>query len=335
MNAKTLLKFLLIVCFGFSGRLMAQPLQAPENYANALIEYQAWLEYKHYNEVLKIVKYEIKLEQLILYLEIPLKSSEDDYTAWRLLKNAVMENDSMQVEHVLLLSMINIFKLTPLQAEIVIADTYEPLQFSYFQLKISADIPNRAIQVEETSHIAKNTNNLTRSVAKSFPIQMNKIALGKGSATIPRFENSREIVFKKILDFSRKYYADKVKNIDDDFSVTSIGDSKILKFEVTNLRQEVLSAEDDIWICGLLNWVKPNFNCDWRKVEYLRFTFSYEKINSTEAKLECIIDARYGSGYYDTTVWEKCISMEPEFTGYLDKYTQKYTERIYNMLITK
>ncbi|HAN78264.1 MAG TPA: hypothetical protein DCQ31_11115, partial [Bacteroidales bacterium] len=70
----------------------------------------------------------------------------------------------------------------------------------------------------------------------------------------------------------------KVKNIDDDFSVTSIGDSKILKFEVTNLRQEVLSAEDDIWICGLLNWVKPNFNCDWRKVEYLRFTFSYEKI---------------------------------------------------------
>ena len=288
-------------------------------YQKIVPEYQAWMDNSGLGGILKADLVEIKDKELHFLIKPRFEKGDSAKIAWITLKQKYNNQNQHTLEEVLYYNALNAFKVKPERLIVEILDDYEE---ACLWLELSFDIEKRKIIKRETICRTKNAD---------FTIDIADVKNKAIKIDVKNDIKNRKQIYAAILKYAKEKYAAKHKGTDVTFRYEP-GNNESLTFMAIGLRQEVLKAEDNIWIADLLNWTFNTADYDWRKIEVLKFTITYKKANDKQIYIDCEIDGRYGSGYYKTTDWNKCIPMDPEFDWYLQSYTDRFRTEIYELL---
>lgn len=288
-------------------------------------QYQKWLGSAGFGKALNVSKVERKEGMLYFYLDFKFERIDSTVAAWEQLKQKFNKHHGFDMEEQLFYTACNVFKVPPYQLNLIVRNKDRDERFYY---KLSYDRINRKIILKQPPlgfRSAKMVVDVGTVKNRSLIISTNYDL------------KSREAIYNAILKMAKASYIDKIdqhnkkSNSEVAYFRYLPGNDEVLQFSVVGLRQEILRAEDNIWIAKMLNWISGTRDYDWRKVENIQFTISCKIISRRKMRIDCDIEGRYGSGYYETTEWQKCIPMEPEFGWYIQKYNDDFKNQIYDL----
>ena len=300
-------------------------LQAQGEYRAQSYQYQKWLKGAGFSKALKVSRVERKDDMLYFYLDFKYNGIDSTLAAWDIMRNKFGRQNTHDLESQLFYTACNIFKVPPYHLKLVLRNKEQDERF-YF--KLTYDQRSRSVVLTEPPLGFK---------AAGMVVDVGAVKNRSLIISTKKDITSKEAVYDAILDMAKELYSDKINLMNDKANKEVAyfrylpGNEDLLQFSVVGLRQEVLKAEDNIWIARMLNWISGTRDYDWRKVEHIQFSINCKILSRRKMRIDCDIDGRYGSGYYKTTEWQKCIPMAPEFGWYLQKYNDDFKNQIYDL----
>ena len=293
-------------------------LKKREHYAPLSPHYQVWLDEVGLGEMLRVDSVEVKNETLHLILKPNVSKGDSAKGAWFLLKQIYDQQHSHELEEVLYYNAANAFQV---KLDKLIVEVLDDYNNACLWVELSYDMEKRKVIKRQS---------ICKTKKAEFTMDIGEIKNKALKFDMSDDLKNRKQVYAAILRYAKAEYSPLRKGDEVVFRYEP-GQNDKLVFMVIGLRQEVLKAEDNLWIGDFLNWTTNTHDYDWRKVEVLQFTITYKKANNQQIHLSCEIDGRYGSGYYKTTDWHKCIPMDPEFDWYLQDYTNAFRTQLYEL----
>lgn len=307
-------------------------LQAQENlqedsvfFKKQVVLYQKWLDHSGIGNVLKTHLLTVKDDVVELYLSFNYVDADSASAAWSLLKSRFEKRSDLPLERQLLYKMLQIMDLPNNNANVQIFDNYNPDKKPCLYVGIYYEGDRLKI---DTSFCKYKERELSITPA-------NLSGLKKTSYTKFKQLYSKEIIFNKIYNYSKNKYEgmnalyakNGCENRGPKVSLKENGEN--LRFEVYDLCKEVLSEETQPDVCAWLR--KLSYPCNWIKRERLTFTFTFRETEEG-IRIGCIIDGKFGSGYYDDVKRGGYLDMEIDFDSYLTDYADRFREEIRTLI---
>ena len=301
----------------YSAYAFSQQFQKESFYKKNSYEYQKWLVNSGFSKIIQVETTEITDNKLHLILITNYQHADSATVSWKELKKQFENEHNYELEKLLLYNAVNSLKIEP---ELLMIEVLNRL-----------DEPDLLVEITFESSKVCVTNSVFRTKNAGFTIDIGDIRNKSIKVNLKNDQLNRKQIYEQILLYAKSRYSKFEKGNDVELSYIP-GNNEKLIFMVSGLRQEVLTKEENIWVANLLNKVFDSNDYDWRRVEVLKFTFTYQNMSNKSVFIDCEIDGRYGSGYYKTTDWNKCIPMDPEFDWFLQKYTDDFRTAIYELL---
>lgn len=293
-----------------------------------LPDYQDFLEIGGFGEVIKTDYLEyLEEDTLVLYLKANFDSHDSNFVAWTNIKNQFYQEKQFDFTEYLFYSACNIFKHEPSKMYVLIFDTYDPLKQPLFYVGIGFDKTKK--KVEFIENIKSRSSDSEINII-FHEINTRQISIYKGQ----KLKNQEEVL-DFVLMWSKRYFVTKIntqntsENNDLAKFMTISNYNGTLKFEVIGLRKNVLNDEYQ-WISDVIRWTYSAFNLTRKPTEYLKFEIKYSEIGNSYFKLKCSVSGKYG--LKNDVNWNTMRNMEPQFTSYLQKYTDEYIKLLYDKL---
>ena len=309
--------------FPVTGKTLA-PSYSGE-YESSTYQYQQWLKTAGFSKALRASRAQKRDGVLYFYLDFNYEKVDSSLAAWSLLQRKFAKHNSHPMEAQLFYSACHVFKVPPHQLKLIIRNKDRDERF-YFKLRF--DPVSKSVVTDQPPLGFK---------AAGMVVDVGTVQNRSLIITTRADIKGKEAVYKAILNMARSHYEKKIEAVNarstDEVAYFRYlpGNDDVLQFSVVGLRQEILRAEDNIWIAKMLNWISGTKDYDWRKVENIQFSINCKILSRRKMRIECDIEGRYGSGYYQTTEWQKCIPMAPDFGWYLQKYNDDFKNRIYEL----
>lgn len=277
-------------------------------------KYQQWLDHTGLGKTLKVYDIEVKPDRLSLYLAFPYNDLDSIMSSWTQVKADFEKAQPISLEQKLFYKMLHFMEVRQSMADVQIYDTYDLRKEPLFFRAIYFD--EGQVQLEKSD---------PRSEVRQFFIPSSRLNRMKStSSSSLKKEVTKTELFDDIFDFSKKYYSNK--GVDGrQPSVQILENEEMLRFEVTDLRREVLIDETNPILCSLLQPL--GLDCDWVKREWLTFQVS-QKPQNNGVQIIIDIDGKYGSGLFKKVRRGGYISMEIEFDDYLKRYADIFKEEL-------
>lgn len=291
-------------------------LKTLSHYQQLLPQYQTWLDNNGLGTVLQSDSLELRNDKLHLIIQPRFATSDSAKFAWQSLDATYNSQHQHELGEILYFNAVNAFEVIPPNIVVEVLDDYDT---PCLWVELSYDTAKRQVIKRES---------ICRTKSASFAIDLSDINNKTISINPKNNLNNRKQLYKAIFNYAEEVYAPKGEDVE---IIKERGKGGKLVFKVIGLRQEVLKNEYNHWIASTWNWIFST-DYDWRRVEILEFTISYAKIDEQAIEINCDIDGRYGSGYYNTTDWDKCTPMDPEFGWYLETYTNQFVTKIETLL---
>ncbi len=280
--------------------------------------YQRWLEHSGISPYLKVREIDVLENQLAIYLEFPSSEIDSVVNTYEQLKGAFEANSAVSLEQRLLYKAVSIMSVPDTALSVQLYDTYDLREEPLFM---------RAIYFENGRVRVLSSN--PRSEIEFLPISVEDLSEGvRPSIDSFRVQFSRERVFGCIVQYARERY--ETPNCPErDPQVKVLPDEEVLRFEVTDLCQEVLE-EGNPRIC---RWLRRfGYECNWIKREKLLFEISYLP-QSEGFQLILQIDGMVGSGFYSEVGRKGYLSMEIDFDEELEAYANQFRAALKQTLL--
>ena len=258
----------------------------------AAIQYQTWLEYTNFSEVLSVHNYECNAEKLTLVL------TTYDRTTWLNLRNSYQDKHQKHIGKILFKEMRFLFEVPIDAAFIKIISTNDDydITIKYENQSIIVDeLFAEGIRMKGVSPISMNTTSTAPIIAKN------------------RDESEIEDLKKRIIDHFQAHYIGKeqpwgreahidVLEIDNEFSI-----------EITNISKEIL---DDFMI-GYFELIVID-------------VLITPKGNDIEIDYD--FRGKYGSGIFIAPRRSGYKDMTPKYSEYLKRYNLKIRKMILDVV---
>lgn len=307
----------LLLIFGAASMAFAQLEDLTKDtpfFKEQMVKYQQWLDHTGLGKTLQVYDIEVKPDRLSLYLAFPYNNLDSIMSSWTQIKAAFEKAHPTTLEQQLFYKTLHFMEVRQSMADVQIYDTYDLRKEPLFLRAVYFE--DGQVQVEKSD---------PRSEVRQFFISNSSIRKSKkaSSSQVGKdFEESE--LFNAIFDFAKKYYADK--GVDGNRPLVQILENEnILRFEVTDLRREVLVDETNPLLCSLLQPL--GLDCDWVKREWLTFNVTQQPQNNG-VQITIEIDGKYGSGLFKKVRRGGYISMEIEFDDYLKRYADIFKEEL-------
>lgn len=277
--------------------------------------YQRWLDKAGLGQYLRFRELDVREQELDVYLEFPFNDLDLIVNAWGELKENFEANSPLTLEQQLFYKAAALLEVPQSALSVQLYDTYEAHKEPLFLRAIYFD--EGRVRVEESN---------PKAAIRPIRLEPRPVSGGK-PVSVAEFQAqlTREKAYRCILDYARERYqqappGEKVPQL------TVLEDEENLRFEVIDLRKEVLNGANPCdWLATF------GFDCNWAKRELLIFTFSYEK-TLEGIRLTGDIDGKVGSGFYANVRRGGYLSMEIDFDEELRRYSEAVTVEIRNML---
>jgi len=293
--------------------------QNKEFFKNQLPKYQEWLNATNIGEVLTVKEFETEKELYSLHLGFQKENVERAVAAWKKLKQKFESNHSLTLEQQLFYKMLHVMEVPSEHAKIFIFDTFEKTEIPCFDQHIYFD--EGKVQYLEEPFCRSQVRKITIDEYK-LKDSIKRIRISIENKTIAE-KKTRDEIYTMIFEFAKQFYTAK------NAKVTSLENQELLRFDVINLRKEVLNEEtDDGLLASSLRKVGVDVN--WVKREWLIFTIQLDSAKEG-IHLECEIDGKFGSGFYQPRLGGY-MDMEPDFELYLKRYTNIFLQKIKELL---
>jgi len=344
IHMKPIFKLFIISCLSVYCQItyaqvgfQAEDLRADEPFfQQQLQQYQKWLDFSGFGQILKTQTLDVDSQKVYFYLTFRLSHPDSLIKAWQQLKNDFEAENNLTFEEHLFYRMTHLTETQANQAVLEIYDTYALDQKTHFSLSISGNtqgvktefytLPQPITRgLEESTNQAQLNSppswSLLRSVVR--PVEVAHADLSKCkrlSTTQVRDFLSKRNVYKQVLDYAEAKY--KVKGA----KLLIVENGKNLRFEVINLRREVLTDKANPILARVLKYF--GYDVNWVRRELLIFTIGFRE-TPAGIVLQCEIQGKYGSGFYENVKRGGYIEMEPEFTNYLEHYADDFAQEVY------
>lgn len=319
MKKRHLFSVVILILIGLNPNFgQSSESKSLDDYQIDLPKYQKWLDYSGLGEILFADKFEQHRQHIHLIIKPKYAKGDSSMIAWKTLKQDYDAQHPHNLEEILFFNAVNAFKIRPGKLKVEILDDYtEP----DLLVELSFDSEQRKIIKKEI---------IPKSKTADFSIDIGDIK-NEGVKIDPKDNmNSRKQAYETILEYARNEFSKKNKGEKVEFGYKP-GNNEKLEFSVVGLRQEVLKDKNNYWLADFYNWVTGS-DKDWRPVEVLKFYVTYKNSNNGQIEIHTEIDGRYGSGFHETTDWNKCTPIDPEFDWYLQDYTDKFSTKLYELL---
>ncbi len=279
------------------------------------------------NQVISYENIELTDELILLKLKFNYSDSETNCFAWESLKKDFKSKYNYGIENYLFFQFIDIFNVTePEKAAIVIRKDFS-----------TDELPKIACHFDKVLKKVVLIQDLCMGeVEMEDDFNLKEIYFLNEKFVISKPKVARDVLYKMINNNMRLFYKRggfEKKSKPKYISYYKPGKSE-LKFEVKNLKQEVLHDRGNHFICRLLRLVHSDDKyCDWRSFEHLKFTILYTyDSNHKEIKLQLKLEGRYGSGPHGTNSWRKMKDMDPTFINHIEDYKERVFKKIEKIL---
>lgn len=205
------------------------------------------------------------------------------------------------------------------------------------QLTDNEGCMNGFIYFDESNKKLIDTMSLCLAQIREIKIPTDKINLAGSQIKLDNTSASRDAVYQKILNYSKKLYTQdngfykKYTN-----KYVSFNNDKYLKgnekltFTVSGIKNEVLQNYDNDFVCWLLSYFYDEDSC--KPWEYLSFEIKYT-IKDGSPFLIVSIDGRVSDGMAaKPTIWSRAKPMEAQFDDFLNTYADKYKKAVFELL---
>ncbi len=265
----------------------------------------------------------------LLQLKFTYTDTDSASVAWQTIKERFEQDGKYSISEYLFFRYMHTIQQAPTDLAIKIQETYDPEVQSCTDLLIYFDKKTKKVKTIE---------NFCKAISKSFPISFDKIKVGNTEVSLENASQNRHEVYESIIKFTQDFY--KTGGFEKDkltpkakFTCNYKEGEEKLVMKVFRLKNEVLNDQEQNYLCNALQWWYEDDNyCDYRAWEYLQFTIEYNTVSNIGAKMICTTDGRFSSGFYNPVVWNNANKMEPEFTTYLDTYTENFLNKLYKYL---
>ncbi|MBN2892299.1 MAG: hypothetical protein JXL97_10550 [Bacteroidales bacterium] len=268
-------------------------------------------------------------DTLVLYLKICYNSPDSNYYAWKKLNETLLRDKNYNLSEFLFFSASNIFKQEPSKLYVFIFDTYNPLEPYLFKVIINYVNQNVLVLEEiETKSGISQINMIFNDLSDRY------IEIQNGDDL-----RNRKEIYEFISAWSVRYFSKitKKQNQSENNNLSQIVvhsvDNEVFKFEVIGLRNEVLKEKESAWISSVISWTTGLPKESRNPTEYLKFEIQYVGIGANQFKLNCKIDGKYG--LRNDVNWSTMRNMEPQFSIYLQEYTDVFLDQLKDALVEK
>ena len=316
MRHNSLLIFLLILTV--VGQSFAQENILKDSsffHRTALIDYQEWLDSSGLGKLLKVETITVDSNSLSLYLGFHTENTDTIINTWEKLKISYDDYYPDSLEEGLFYKMPHLMEIPDSQCIIQIYDTYDlSVQPCFFKVIYFED-----------GELRTESSGCRDPIDREMELNIGELTNGKkvSEQEIAKALN-RDMVYQKIIDHAKEYY----KSINTDnipAEVNVLEKRKKLRFEVINLRREVLTDEANPLLAEILT--RWGYRLNWVKREMLNFTIIYTKTEHG-IKLHLSLDGKYGSGLFRQIERGGYLPMDPKFKKYLEVYADRFSESI-------
>ncbi len=247
-------------------------------------------------------------------------------TLWRMLKTDFREQKNQDIRQYLYFYSINVFQITkPKDVLLEIRQSYINEDCPFIQFYFNEDTNEFTGDEKEKICMAEYSNEILLNsfiyFKKDYILENKNIAIG---VYYRRLNQYFKDLYEKDGGFEGNSKNAKFK------SRYREGD-KILEFEVSNLKKEVLHDSGENVVYQILELL---YDREFIPCESLKFKIKIEpNKNTNQMELNVEIIGRYSSGYYNNCSWEKMNDMDEGFPKYIKEYLKdKVIEEIINKL---
>ena len=272
--------------------------------------YKNWLKHSGLTQVLAVDQIKVESRNIRLLMTFNDQKVEVPVVAWTHLKEDYEKDNPLKLEEFLFFRMVHIMEVCDDQA---ILEIFNKSQNATFYSEIY--MKNGELRIESS---------ILKSVKKNIAIDKIDFIRNKTYSRV-RIDTllPKDKVFDNIINYSKKKFGIK-KCWDRVAKVTVMERKRLLRLEVKDLCREVLTDEANPLLAQILG--KMGYDAQWAKREMLNIIIIYSGSESA-VNLFLEIQGKYGSGFYKPRL-SGYIDMEPEFSEYINRFTDLFAEEI-------
>jgi hypothetical protein len=318
---KNTLIFLLLLPIILSAQPATNLLTDKEVFEEKKIEYSKWLKSTGLGKALRVqtvhfVKPEILSLDLVFYTE----NTDSVIAIWQHLKQDFAKLDrGITLEQELFYKMVYFMDIKPEQGFVQVYDTYNPNKtvcfrrsMAFLQNTFIVDSAGCKTQIQEFVVEAKDLSNLRAVPKGDFAKRFTKQAV---LSKIQTYIQNR--FTKQVCDFRKP-------------AVEWIETNEELWFTVKDLCKEVLTDETNPFWCSVLTPLCETCkNCTKRELLDMHIKYSE---TATGFRIHVIIDAKFGSGWYNEVKRGAYKNMELDYKRYVEQYAVRFKNDLFNEL---
>ncbi len=282
--------------------------------------YQRWLDHSGLGKTLHVKTVVVETQRVTLFLAFPNEQADSVTAAWVQLKKDYADlNTGLSLEQALFYKMLQLMELRESAANVQLFDTYDTRKEPCFYREIQ--VKDASLHIDSSGCKSKPVN------VYISPSDLKRARKPSNSAFLRQY--TQQYVFDKVYQYARQRYEKETCFARHPKVSPPQINGNVMRFEVTDLCREVLKHAQNPDLCAFLNkYVKP---CNWITREKLTFIFVYiPKDNAFH--LNCELDGKVGSGYYDEVGRGGYLDMEIDFDGYLTDYAKNLEFEIKEIL---
>lgn len=320
------MKNILMIFLLLSFKLLAQTENNFQNdksfFTEKSIEYDKWLKSSDLGKVLRVETVRVGDSLISLDLGFYTTNSDSVTVLWNALKADFEKQDrGVTLEEELFYKMVYFMEIRPAQGYVQLFNSFDTRKDFYVCFRRSLKYESNKIVIDSSG---------CKSQIQEFTVDPKDFSnLRKISKADFAKRTSKDSVFNKIENYLQTRFTRKqcdFRNPKIEWTDTN----EELWFTVKDLCKEVLTDETNAWWCSVLTPLCTSCkNCTKR--ELLEMHIKYSETPSG-FRIHLIIDAKFGSGWYNEVKRGAYKNMELDYKIFVEKYAVRFKNDLFNEL---